>query len=124
MRSLCLAGVAVSVLSLAPQPAAQPLSPFTAGDMLKVATASVLELSEDGRQVALAIRTLADNATTDHRRFGDPTYVAPAMVDVVVYDTHRPPNSARESIDFVKRILGWYDKYLKSATPLPSRQQQ
>jgi hypothetical protein len=124
MRSSCLAGVAVSVLSLAPQSAAQSLSPFTAQDMLKVATASVLDLSEDGRQVALAFRTLADNATTDHRRFGDPTNIAPAMVDVVVYDTHRPPNSARESIDFEKRILGWYDKHLKSATTLPSTQQQ
>jgi hypothetical protein len=120
MRSSCLAGFAVSVLSLAPQSAAQSLSPFTAQDMLKVAN----DLSEDGRQVALAFRTLADNATTDHRRFGDPTNIAPAMVDVVVYDTHRPPNSARESIDFEKRILGWYDKHLKSATTLPSTQQQ
>jgi dipeptidyl aminopeptidase/acylaminoacyl peptidase len=26
---------------------------------------------------------------------------------------HRPPNSLEESVDFEKRILGWYDKYLK-----------
>jgi dipeptidyl aminopeptidase/acylaminoacyl peptidase len=26
---------------------------------------------------------------------------------------HRPPNSASESIDFERRILAWYDKYLK-----------
>ena len=86
MRAFCLAGVAVA-LSLAPQPVAQSLTPFTAEDMLKVATAAVLDLSEDGSRVAISIRTLADNATTDHRRFGDPTYISPAMVDVVVYDT-------------------------------------
>ena len=55
--------------------------------MLKVATASVLDLTEDGARVAIAVRTLQDNADTDHRRFGDPTYVAPTMVDLRVIDT-------------------------------------
>ena len=55
--------------------------------MLKVATSTVLDLAEDGSRVAVAIRTLADNATTDHRRFGDPTYIAPTLVEVVVFDT-------------------------------------
>jgi dipeptidyl aminopeptidase/acylaminoacyl peptidase len=73
----------------------QSQAPFTADDMLRVATASVLDLTEDGSRVAVAIRRLADNAETDHRRFGDPTYIAPAMVDLVVFDTrtghaHRP----------------------------------
>jgi dipeptidyl aminopeptidase/acylaminoacyl peptidase len=86
MRTLCLV-VAVSTLALATQPAAQSQTPFTAEDMLRVATASVLDLSEDGARVALAVRKLEDNATTDHRRYGDPSYVAPSMVDVVVYDT-------------------------------------
>ena len=27
---------------------------------------------------------------------------------------HRPPNSVAESIDFEKRIVAWYDKYLKA----------
>jgi dipeptidyl aminopeptidase/acylaminoacyl peptidase len=27
---------------------------------------------------------------------------------------HRPPNSKAESVDFEKRILAWYDKYLKA----------
>ena len=86
MRTICLA-VAVSAVALAAHPAAQALAPFTAEDMLKVATATVLDLSEDGARVAVSVRTLEHNATTDHRRFGDPTYVAPAMVDVYVYDT-------------------------------------
>jgi dipeptidyl aminopeptidase/acylaminoacyl peptidase len=87
MRSSCLVVAFVAVCVTAPRPAAQSLSPFTAEDMLAVATASVLDLSEDGARVAIAVRKLADNATTDHRRFGDPTYVAPALVDVFVYDT-------------------------------------
>ena len=86
MRTFCLAA-AVSAILLAPQPRAQTLAPFTAADMLKISTASVLDLTEDGARVAVAVRKLEDNATTDHRRYGDPTYVPANLVDVVVYDT-------------------------------------
>ena len=86
MRTFCFAA-AVSAIFLAPQSRAQSLSPFAAADMLKVATASVLDLSDDGARVAVAVRKLEDNATTDHRRYGDPTYVPSNLVDVVVYDT-------------------------------------
>jgi dipeptidyl aminopeptidase/acylaminoacyl peptidase len=86
MRTICIAA-AVFAISLAPESRAQTLTPFDAADMLKVATASVLDLTEDGRRVAVAVRTLEDNATTDHRRYGDPTYVPPNLVNVVIYDT-------------------------------------
>jgi dipeptidyl aminopeptidase/acylaminoacyl peptidase len=79
---------AAAVLVAVAVPAgAQVNAPFTAEDMLKVATATVLDLTENGERLAIAVRTLEHNATTDHRRFGDPTYVAPSMVDVVVYET-------------------------------------
>ncbi len=68
-------------------PAAQPLDPITAEDTLNVRTANVLDLSDDGRRVAIGVRRLADNATTDHRRYGDPTYFAPSMVELMVIDT-------------------------------------
>ena len=68
-------------------PAAQSLAPLTAEDLLNVRTATVLDLADDGRRVAVGVRKLADNATTDHRRYGDPTYVAPSMVEVQVIDT-------------------------------------
>jgi len=88
MRSVLIGGAAVVVLlSGAASPGAQSLAPFTAEDILKVATASVLDLTEDGSYVAIAVRTLQDNAETDHRRFGDPTYVAAAMVDVRIIET-------------------------------------
>ncbi len=68
-------------------PAAQSLAPISAEDILNVRTATVLDLSEDGRRVAIGVRRLADNATTDHRRYGDPTYFAPSMVEAQVIDT-------------------------------------
>lgn len=69
-------------------PSAQTTAPITAEDTLRVTTAAVLDLSEDGRRVALAARRLYDNAETNHRRYGDPTYVAPSMVEVRVVDTN------------------------------------
>ncbi len=68
-------------------PAAQSGTPISAEDILKVTTAVVLDLSDDGRRVAIGARRLADNATTDHRRYGDPAYFAPSMVEVQVIDT-------------------------------------
>ena len=68
-------------------PAAQSLDPITAEDTLKVQTATVLDLSEDGRLVAIGARRLSDNAETNHRRYGDPTYFAPTMVELQVIDT-------------------------------------
>lgn len=79
--TVALASVAQTSLST------QALEPFTVDDMLAVTTASVLDLTEDGRLVALSTRRLADNAETDHRRFGDPTYAPPSQVDVMVVDT-------------------------------------
>lgn len=68
-------------------PQAQSLEPISAEDTLKVQTAQVLDLSEDGRLVAIGARRLYDNAETNHRRYGDPTYFAPSMVDLQVIDT-------------------------------------
>jgi len=86
MRMKWMFGAAVLLLA-GSRPVSQSLEPFAAADMLKVATAQVLDLSEDGRLVALTVRRLQDNAETDHRRFNDPSYVAPSMVDVLVVDT-------------------------------------
>ncbi|HWI19600.1 MAG TPA: prolyl oligopeptidase family serine peptidase [Vicinamibacterales bacterium] len=80
------AALLIAVLS-ASAPRAQSLDVITAEDILKVTTATVLDLSEDGRRLAVGARRLQDNAETDHRRYGDPTYFAPSMVDVMVIDT-------------------------------------
>ena len=60
---------------------------MSAEDTLKVQTAAILDLSEDGRLVAVGARRLFDNAETNHRRYGDPTYFAPSMVELRVDDT-------------------------------------
>jgi len=88
-RTLSAAGL---LLILAAQPvtsgqAGQAAAPLTAEDLLNVTTASVLDVSDDGRRVAYATRRPLDNATTDHRRYGDPTYTAPAAVRLFVVDT-------------------------------------
>jgi dipeptidyl aminopeptidase/acylaminoacyl peptidase len=67
--------------------AAQSQTPFTAEDILRVASVSVLDVSEDGRRVAASVRRPIDNDTTDHRRYGDPTYLAPARVTLQVIDS-------------------------------------
>jgi dipeptidyl aminopeptidase/acylaminoacyl peptidase len=77
---------AVIVVALA-TPHAQSLEPMSAEDTLKVQTAAILDLSEDGRFVAIGARRLYDNAETNHRRYGDPTYFAPSMVELRVIDT-------------------------------------
>ena len=68
-------------------PRAQAPRGFTAEDMLKVATASVLDLSDDGRRVAVSVRRAYDNAEVDNRRYGDPTYLSPSRVTLHVIDT-------------------------------------
>ena len=61
--------------------------PFTPDDIVKVTTASVLDFSDGGRRVAVSARRLADNAEVDNARYGDPTYVSPSWVRLLVIDT-------------------------------------
>jgi dipeptidyl aminopeptidase/acylaminoacyl peptidase len=61
-------------------------TPFTAQDMLNVSTVSVLDIAEDGSRLAASIRRPADNDFTDHRRYGDPTYLAPSRVTLEIID--------------------------------------
>jgi dipeptidyl aminopeptidase/acylaminoacyl peptidase len=67
-------------------PTAAPAAAFTAEDILKVTTLSVLDVTDDGRRVAASARRAFDNAETDHRRYGDPTYVAPTVARLMVID--------------------------------------
>jgi dipeptidyl aminopeptidase/acylaminoacyl peptidase len=76
-----------AALSLQAVPTAQTGRAFTAEDMLKVSTASVLDLSDDGRRAAVSVRRAYDNAEVDNRRYGDPTYLSPARVTLQVIDT-------------------------------------
>jgi dipeptidyl aminopeptidase/acylaminoacyl peptidase len=90
MRKVVL-GIAlawVAIVGLVRLSAAQTgKQPFTAEEILKVASISVLDVSEDGSRVAATARTAWDNPETDHRRSGDPTYLPPSRVSLLVIDT-------------------------------------
>jgi dipeptidyl aminopeptidase/acylaminoacyl peptidase len=66
---------------------AQSLTPVTAEDMQRVAAIQVLDVSDDGRRVAAAVRRPIDNDVVDYRRFGDPTYLTPGRIALQVFDT-------------------------------------
>ena len=78
---------AAVILVLVAGTAAAQTSPFTPDDMLKVASISVLDMTEDGRLVAASVRRPIENPTVDHRRYGDPTYLAPSQVTLQIIDT-------------------------------------
>ena len=79
---------------------------FTAEDMLKVATASVLDLSDDGRRVAVSVRRAYDNAEVDNRRFGDPTYLSPSPRDAAGDRHASGAVESRRSAGLVERPPG------------------
>jgi len=78
--------VLLVMLALARAATAQPPTPFTPQDMSRVASITVLDVSEDGRRIAASVRRPSDNETTDHRRYGDPTYLAPSRVTLQIID--------------------------------------
>jgi dipeptidyl aminopeptidase/acylaminoacyl peptidase len=82
-----LATAVTALLLVASLAAAQAQQPFSAEDMLRVASVGVQDVTEDGGRVAVTVRRPIDNPTTDHRRYGDPTYLAPSRVTLQVIDT-------------------------------------
>ncbi len=62
-------------------------TPFTIGDSLKVESFSPQSMTDDGRFIAGTISTRYDRLGTDHKRFGDPTYISPRPVEAVILDT-------------------------------------
>jgi dipeptidyl aminopeptidase/acylaminoacyl peptidase len=82
-----LLALLVTVALARPTAQAPSTTPFSAEDLLKVSTVSVLDLSDDGARAAVAIRRTLDNADTDNYRSGDPTYVAPSRVQLQIVDT-------------------------------------
>ncbi len=69
------------------QPSVITSSAFTVDDLLDVKNLGVADLSDDGRWIAATAGSLRDRIGVDNYRFGDPTYVAPALAEVLVIDT-------------------------------------
>jgi dipeptidyl aminopeptidase/acylaminoacyl peptidase len=88
MRAVLVrSAIACTLLTLQAAAASAQSTPFTAEDMLKVASISVLDVTDDGARVAATVRRPIDNDFTDHRRFGDPTYLAPSRVRLEIIET-------------------------------------
>ena len=60
---------------------------FTVDDLLDLANINIADLSDDGKWLVATSGTLRDRIGIDNHRFGDPTYIAPSAVDVLVIDT-------------------------------------
>jgi dipeptidyl aminopeptidase/acylaminoacyl peptidase len=60
---------------------------FTIQDVLDHASTTAAALSADGRWLVATTATLRDRIGIDNYRFGDPTYIAPAVATISVIDT-------------------------------------
>ena len=84
-------GVATVALSLVLAGAASPLSGqsqrFDTEIALDVKSPQLQAMTEDGRLIAVTVRTRRGRVDIDHQRYGDPTYVAPSLVTAMVIDT-------------------------------------
>lgn len=72
-----------------------PKTAFSAEDMLRIASISVIDVTDDGSRLVTTTRRPIDNDFTDHRRYGDPTYLAPSRVTLEVVDLR---TGAREAL--------------------------
>src|SRR5262245_28029187 len=55
--------------------------------VLDVVNPTIAALSDDGRWLAITTSSQRDRIGIDNSRFGDPTYVAPSLADVLVIET-------------------------------------
>jgi len=60
---------------------------FSVSDSLRVKSFSPQSYTRDGRFIAGTISQRLDRLGTDHKRYRDPTYIAPRPAEVVVLDT-------------------------------------
>jgi dipeptidyl aminopeptidase/acylaminoacyl peptidase len=78
--------VCISLLLFLPLQAEQTSS-FTIDDYFKVERLRVSDMSRDGRWLVATRSTRADSLPRDNYRYGDPTYVAESLADVIMIDT-------------------------------------
>ncbi|MGH7500609.1 MAG: prolyl oligopeptidase family serine peptidase [Longimicrobiales bacterium] len=76
------------LLPVSRQAIAQAPSPqgFTIDDVLDVKSVSIADVSDDARWLVVVTRTVRDRIGIDNTRYGDPTYVAPALAGTRILD--------------------------------------
>lgn len=62
-------------------------TPFTTDDALRLKSLRIQAVTDDGRYVAATAGTRRGRLNVDHKQFGDPTYIAPRVVEVLIVDT-------------------------------------
>jgi dipeptidyl aminopeptidase/acylaminoacyl peptidase len=60
---------------------------FSIEDYFDVSSMNVADMTEDGRWLVCTVSTRGDSLPRDNTRYGDPTYVAPFRVAVVIVNT-------------------------------------
>ena len=86
--SLFFSILCISFIILGSHPGeAAEKAPFTVADSLRVKSFSAYSITDDGRYIAGTIGQRIDRLGTDHKRFGDPTYISPRMAEMVILDT-------------------------------------
>ena len=64
---------------------AQEMRGFTTEIALDVKSPRIVAMTDDGRRIAVTVRTRRGPADVDHARFGHPTHVAPSLVASPVF---------------------------------------
>lgn len=75
------------LLKIVAQTNAANMQAFTVDDIFKINSIYNSDLSENGRWLAVTFGALGDRIGINNHRFGDPTYIAPSLVDFWIIDT-------------------------------------
>ncbi len=87
-RTLTLAVIATAAaLPATPLPAHPQQRLFTPEIALDVRGVGIAAVTDDGARVAATVRTRRERTGVDHQRYGDPTYISPTRVRLMVIDT-------------------------------------
>ena len=86
MRGRSLVLTLAAGVALALPLSGQSGRPFTTEAALDVRTARIADVTDDARWLAVTVQTRRDRSGVDHFRFGDPTYVAPSLGELLVVD--------------------------------------
>ena len=84
-------GAAVIAAATAPLSTPLPAHPqqrlFTPEIALDVQGVGIAAVTDDGSRIAATVRTRRDRTGVDHDRYGDPTYISPTRVRLMMIDT-------------------------------------
>ncbi|MCJ7630149.1 MAG: hypothetical protein MUO50_17385, partial [Longimicrobiales bacterium] len=80
---------------------------FTVDDALRVRAASIADVTEDARWIAVTAATSRDRMGTDHFRYGDPTYIGPSLAEVLVLDAETGQSQSVSDGQVQVQNLSW-----------------